>query len=205
MSLWFICLELTCLCFSRCMSVDISRIYVCLCVCECIFFHVSIWSICIHTFYWLCTKLHMYFICVHMLVLLCYGCTQIMKTYSKHLALYLKISQHPPEILKLKRKHNLTCIFLTYIWRLKGLTCWFMIYYCLFWSIFAHTGPTVLHPCNGPHHSEGICDGLLPHTDQRVQSPGLQLPQEPLRHCWCQVSLIFYTLCLNWANKCSFE
>lgn len=54
-------------------------------------------------------------------------------------------------------------------------------------------GPAVLHPCDGPHHSEGICDGLLPHTDRRAQSPGLRLSQESLRHCRHQVSLTFYT------------
>lgn len=48
--------------------------------------------------------------------------------------------------------------------------------------VFACAGPAVLHPCDGPHHSEGICDGLLPHTDRRAQPPGLRLPQEPLRH-----------------------
>lgn len=68
----------------------------------------------------------------------------------------------------------------------------------LIWSVFACAGPAVLHPCDGPHHSEGVCDGLLPHADQRTQPPGLQLPQEPLRHRGHQVSLtILLYLVLN--------
>lgn len=59
--------------------------------------------------------------------------------------------------------------------------------------MFACAGPAVLHPRDGPHYSEGICDGLLPHADRRAQPPGLQLPQEPLRHRRRQVSLTFYT------------
>ena len=35
------------------------------------------------------------------------------------------------------------------------------------------TGPAVLHPCHGPHHSEGVCDGLLSHSDRRTQPSGL--------------------------------
>ena len=58
-----------------------------------------------------------------------------------------------------------------------------------------HTGPAVLHPRDGPHHCEGVRDGLLPHAHRRAQPPGLRLPQKPLRRRRHQVSLIFHTLC----------
>lgn len=63
--------------------------------------------------------------------------------------------------------------------------------------MFARAGPALLHPCDGPHHSEGVRDGLLPHADRRAQPPGLGLSQEPLRHRGCQVSLTFIASLVN--------
>lgn len=52
-------------------------------------------------------------------------------------------------------------------------------------------GSAVLHPRDGPHRRQGVRDGLLSHADRRAQPPGLGLPQEPLRHRRCQVSVTF--------------
>lgn len=52
----------------------------------------------------------------------------------------------------------------------------------------SHAGAAVLHPRDGPHHGEGVRDGLLPHADRRAQPPGLQLPAKPARHRRLQVS-----------------
>lgn len=80
--------------------------------------------------------------------------------------------------------------------------------YCIkniFWSICTKTyrqwsfpylfcvcllGLTVFHPCNGPYHSEGVCDGLFPHAHRWTQSLGHRFPQEALWHCGCQVRTI---------------
>lgn len=51
-------------------------------------------------------------------------------------------------------------------------------------------GFAVFHPCDGPYHSEGVCDGVFPHTHQWTQPPGHGLSEEALWHCGCQVRVI---------------
>lgn len=53
------------------------------------------------------------------------------------------------------------------------------------------SGSLIFYPCNGSHCCEGICVSIFSHTNQRVQSPGLWLPEETLRCCWCEVSKWF--------------
>lgn len=66
-----------------------------------------------------------------------------------------------------------------------------VVIYTLVLCVCVCAGAPVLHPRDGPHHREGVRDGLLPHADRRAQPPGLGLPQEPLRHRRCQVSPTF--------------
>lgn len=51
-------------------------------------------------------------------------------------------------------------------------------------------GFAVFHPCDGPYHSEGVCDGVFPHTHQWTQPPGHGLFEEALWHRGCQVRVI---------------
>lgn len=44
---------------------------------------------------------------------------------------------------------------------------------CRGMCVCVFTGSALLHPCDGPHHSQGVCDGLLPHTDGGTQSTEL--------------------------------
>ena len=48
-------------------------------------------------------------------------------------------------------------------------------------------GLAILYPRHGPHHSEGVRDGVLSHSDRGTQPSRLGLPQEAIRHCRCKV------------------
>lgn len=65
-------------------------------------------------------------------------------------------------------------------------------------------GTPVFYPCHGSHCCEGICISIFSHIDQRIQSPGLWLPEETLWYCWCQVQEEFKG-CLFCSSNISFK